>query len=115
MKEIHVLEIQYVEPNQEQGINFHYKPDVPKLKLVGTILEQETEEEETGILFLTQNQLYKVIQNKEIDLKWVEDKWIPSRPLTPEQIKRMGLVDIHAEFLGLSGDLKCFEALEVKN
>lgn len=115
MKEIHLLQIDYIEPNQDSDIQFQYKPDVPKLKLFGKILEQDSENEWEGILFLTQNQLYKIIQNKEIDLKWTDDRWVPGRPLSKEQIKKIGLVDIHAEYLGDAGDLKCFEAIDVKS
>ena len=33
MAEIHITEIQYVELNAEEGLEFKYKPEVPKLKL----------------------------------------------------------------------------------
>jgi hypothetical protein len=56
MAEIHITDIQYIEINSQDDLDFKYKPDVPKLKLVGNILniENEDEDEEEGVLFLTQ-------------------------------------------------------------
>ena len=49
MNHIHITGIKYVEENQNKGLDFKYKPDVPKLQLVGSILIEETEEEEQGV------------------------------------------------------------------
>ena len=46
MAEIHITDIDYIEINSQDGLDFKYKPDVPKLKLVGTVLLPESEDEE---------------------------------------------------------------------
>ena len=51
--------------------------------------------------------------NKEVDLKLVDDTWTPSKPLSKDQIKKIGLVTIDAEYLGTAGDVRCYEALKV--
>ena len=73
MAEIHILGIKYVEQNTQEGLEFKYKPDVPKLKVVGSILIAEEEEEDQGCVFLTQKQLNQILLNKEIDLKLTDD------------------------------------------
>ncbi len=113
MAEIHITEIQYVELNSEEGLEFKYKPEVPKLKLVGTLLDSESEDEEEGILFLTQKQLNQVLINKDIDLKVQDDRWFLNKPLTKEQLKKVGLVDVDAEYMGTAGEFKCYEAVKV--
>lgn len=113
MAEIHITDIEYIEINSQSGLDFKYKPEVPKLKLVGTLLIPESEDEEVGVLFLTQKQLNQLIANKDIDLKLTEDRWQLGKPLTKEQVKKVGLVDIDAEFLGMAGDLKCYEAVKI--
>ncbi len=113
MAEIHIINIEYIEINSQDGLDFKYKPEVPKLKLVGTLLLAESEDEEEGILFLTQKQLNQVLAGKDIDLKLVEDRWLLGKPLTKDQIKKMGLVDVDAEYMGTAGDLKCLEAVKV--
>ena len=113
MAEIHITEIQYVELNSEEGLEFKYKPEVPKLKLVGTLLDAESEDEEEGILFLTQKQLNQVLLNKDIDLKVQDDRWFLNKPLTKEQLKKVGLVDVDAEYMGTAGEFKCYEAVKV--
>ena len=114
MAEVHVLGIMYIEINNEQELEFKYKPDVPKLQLVGTILNSESEEEEEGVLFLTQKQLNQLIANKEIDLKLQDDRWYLNKPLTKEQVKKIGLVDVEANYMGTAGELKCYEAVNIK-
>lgn len=113
MAELHVLGIQYIEINASQDLEFKYKPDVPKLQLVGTILNSESEDEEEGVLFLTQKQLNQLIANKEIDLKVQDDRWYLVKPLSKEQIKKIGLVDVDANYMGTAGDLKCYEAINI--
>jgi hypothetical protein len=117
MTQIHITGIEYVELNQDV-VEFTYKPDVPKLKLVGTIYEAAEESEDDDIqsvVFLTQNQLNKVLLNKEVELKTIEDgKWQTQKPLTKEQIKKIGLVTLESEYLGKSGDYKCFEVTKVE-
>ena len=113
MPEIHITDIEYIEINAQEGLEFKYKPDVPKLKLVGTLLLPESEDEESGVVFLTQKQLNQVLIGKEIDLKLQDDRWLPGKPLTKDQMKRVGLVDVEAEYIGTAGDFKCFEALKV--
>ncbi len=115
MAEIHITDIQYIEINSQDDLDFKYKPDVPKLKLVGNILniENEDEDEEEGVLFLTQKQLNQVLADKDIELKVQDDRWFPNRAITKEQSKRIGLVGIEAEYLGSAGDIKCYEALKV--
>jgi hypothetical protein len=117
MAQIHITGIDYVELNNDTDVQFTYKPDVPKLKLVGTIYEATEENEEDNInsvVFLTQNQLNKVLLNKEVELKSVEDgKWETTRPLTRDQIKKIGLVTLESEYLGQSGEHKCYEVKEV--
>ena len=113
MAEIHITDIDYIEINSQSGLEFKYKPEVPKLKLVGTLLLPESEDEEDGVLFLTQKQLNQVIAGKDIDLKLQDDRWLLGKPLTKEQIKKMGLVDVDAEYMGTAGDFKCFEAVKV--
>ena len=115
MAEIHITGIQYVEINTDEGLDFKYKPDVPKLKLVGTLLDSESEDEEEGILFLTQKQLNEVLRNKDIDLKVQDDRWFLNKPLTKDQQKKIGLVDVNAEFMGNAGEFKCYEALRIDN
>jgi hypothetical protein len=116
MAQIHITGIEYVELNQDE-LTFTYKPDVPKLKLVGTVYEadDENEEDETqSVVFLTQNQLNKVLANKEVELKTIDDgKWQTQKPLTKEQIRKIGLVSLESEYLGKSGDYKCFEVTKV--
>lgn len=117
MAQIHITGIEYVELNQDSEVQFTYKPEVPKLKLVGTVYEASEESEDDDVVsmvFLTQNQLNKVLLNKEVELKSVDDgKWQTQRPLTREQVKKIGLVTLESEFLGTSGDYKCFEVKEV--
>jgi hypothetical protein len=89
MAEIHLLGIKFIEQNTQDGLEFVYKPDVPKLKIIGTILIAAEEEEEEGCVFLTQ------------------------KPLNKEQVKKIGLVTIDAEYLGTAGEVRCYEALKV--
>lgn len=114
MAEIHILGIKYVEQNTQEGLDFKYKPEVPKLKVVGSILIAEEEEEDQGCVFLTQKQLNQVLINKEIDLKLTDDRWYPAKPMSKEQIKKVGLVNIEAEYLGTAGDVRCYEALRIE-
>ena len=113
MAEIHITDIDYIELNSQAGLEFKYKPDVPKLKLVGTLLLPESEDEEDGVLFLTQKQLNQVLGGKDIELKLQDDRWLPGKPLTKDQQKKVGLVDVDAEYIGTAGDIKCFEAVRV--
>lgn len=113
MAEIHITGIKYIEINTEEGLEFKYKPDVPKLKLVGTLLNSENEDEEDGVLFLTQKQLNQVLADKDVDLKVQDDRWYLNKPLSKEQIKKVGLVDVDAEYLGAAGDIKCYEAVKI--
>jgi hypothetical protein len=113
MAELHVLGIDYIEINAQEGLEFQYKPDVPKLQLVGQLLNAESEDEEEGVLFLTQKQLNQLIANKEIELKVQDDRWTLAKPLSKEQIKKIGLVDIDANYMGTAGDLKCYEAISI--
>ena len=57
MADIHLLGIKFIEQNTQDGLDFKYKPDVPKLKVIGTILIAAEEEEDNGCVFLTQKQL----------------------------------------------------------
>lgn len=115
MAEIHVTGIKYIEINTQEDLEFKYKPDVPKLKLVGNIIvaEEVDEEEDDSVVFLTQKQLNQLLLNKEVELKLVEDRWYPAKPLSKEQVKKVGLVDIDAEYLGAAGDIKCYEAVKI--
>lgn len=113
MAELHVLGIAYIEINSQQELEFTYKPDVPKLQLVGTLLNPESEDEEEGVLFLTQKQLNQLIANKDIELKVQDDRWYPLKPLTKEQVKKVGLVNIEANYMGTAGDLKCYETINI--
>lgn len=113
MAEIHITNIDYIEINSQSDLEFKYKPEVPKLKLVGTLLLSESEDEEDGVLFLTQKQLNQVIMGKDVDLKLQDDRWLLGKPLTKEQVKKVGLVDVDAEYMGTAGELKCFEAVKV--
>lgn len=117
MAELHITNIEYIEINDQEGIEFTYKPDVPKLKLVGTVFladDESEEDDENAFVFLTQKQLNQLLANKEVDLKSVEDnRWQTQKPLTKEQIKKIGLVSLESEFLGNAGDVKCFEVTKV--
>lgn len=113
MAEIHITDIEYIEINSQSGLDFKYKPEVPKLKVVGTLLLSESEDEESGVLFLTQKQLNQVLAGKDIDLKLQDDRWLLGKPLTKEQVKKVGLVDVDAEYMGTAGDIKCFEAVKI--
>ncbi|MBP7808973.1 MAG: hypothetical protein KA163_06755 [Bacteroidia bacterium] len=115
MAEIHITGIKYIEINTQEDLEFKYKPDVPKLKLVGNIIvaEEVDEDEDDSVVFLTQKQLNQLLLNKEVELKLVEDRWYPAKPLTKEQVKKVGLVDIDAEYLGAAGDIKCYEAVKI--
>jgi hypothetical protein len=113
MAEIHITGIKYIEINTQDGLEFRYKPDVPKLKLVGNVLISEEEEEDQGVVFLTQKQLNQLLSNKEVELKLVEDRWYPAKPLSKDQVKKVGLVDIDAEYLGAAGEFKCYEAVKI--
>lgn len=113
MAEIHITDINYIEINSQNDLDFKYKPEVPKLKLVGTLLLSESEEEEDGVLFLTQKQLNQVLMGKDVDLKLQDDRWLLNKPLTKDQIKRVGMVDVDAEYMGTAGEFKCFEAVKV--
>lgn len=114
MAEIHILGIKYVEQNTQEGLDFKYKPEVPKLKVVGSILIAEEEEEDNGCVFLTQKQLNQVLGNKEVELKLTDDRWYPVKPMSKEQVKKVGMVNIEAEYLGTAGDVRCYEALKVE-
>jgi hypothetical protein len=50
---------------------------------------------------------------KDVDLKLQDDRWLLGKPLTKEQIKKVGLVDVNAEYMGTAGEFKCFEAVKV--
>ncbi len=114
MAEIHITGIKYIEINTQSDLEFKYKPEVPKLKMVGSILIAEDEEEEDqGVIFLTQKQLNQVLSNKDVELKLVEDRWYPAKPMSKEQVKKVGLVDIDAEYLGAAGEIKCYEAVKI--
>ena len=113
MADIHLLGIKFIEQNTQDGLEFVYKPDIPKLKIIGTILIAEEEEEEDGCVFLTQKQLNQVLVGKDVDLKLVDDTWTPAKPLNKEQSKKIGLVTIDAEYLGTAGDVRCYEALKI--
>ncbi|HWY10940.1 MAG TPA: hypothetical protein VN026_06435 [Bacteroidia bacterium] len=115
MAEIHITGIKYIEINTQEDLEFKYKPEVPKLKLVGNIIvaEDEDEEDDQSVVFLTQKQLNQVLSNKEVELKLVEDRWYPAKPLSKEQVKKVGLVGIDAEYLGAAGDIKCYEAVKI--
>ena len=43
----------------------------------------------------------------------MDDTWTPAKPLNKDQIKKIGLVTIDAEYLGTAGDVRCYEALKV--
>jgi hypothetical protein len=113
MAEIHITDIDYIEINSQSDLEFKYKPEIPKLKLVGTLLLSESEDEEDGVLFLTQKQLNQVLMGKDVDLKLQDDRWLLGKPLTKEQVKKVGLVDVDAEYMGTAGEFKCFEAVKV--
>jgi hypothetical protein len=113
MAELHITDIDYIEINSQSGLDFKYKPEVPKLKLVGTLLLPESEDEEDGVLFLTQKQLNQVIAGKDIDLKLQDDRWLLGKPLTKDQVKKVGLVDVDAEYMGTAGEFKCYEAVRI--
>ncbi len=115
MAEIHIIGIKYIEINTQEDLEFKYKPEVPKLKLVGNIIvaEDEDEEDDQSVVFLTQKQLNQVLSNKDVELKLVEDRWYPAKPLSKEQVKKVGLVGIDAEYLGAAGDIKCYEAVKI--
>ncbi len=115
MAEIHITGIKYIEINTQEDLEFKYKPDVPKLKLVGNIIvaEEVDDDEDDSVVFLTQKQLNQLLLNKDVELKLVEDRWYPAKPLSKDQVKKVGLVDIDAEYLGAAGDIKCYEAVKV--
>ncbi|MGZ3884538.1 MAG: hypothetical protein ACXVPQ_04045 [Bacteroidia bacterium] len=114
MAEIHITGIKYIEINTQDDLEFKYKPEVPKLKLVGSVLIAEDEEEEDqGVIFVTQKQLNQILNGKEVELKLVDDRWYPAKPLSKDQVKKVGLVDIDAEYLGAAGDIKCYEAVKI--
>lgn len=113
MADIHLLGINFIEQNTQDGLEFTYKPDVPKLKVIGTILIAAEEEEVEGCVFVTQKQLNQILLNKEIDLRLNEDTWTPAKPLSKDQLKKIGLVTLDAEYLGTAGELKCYETLKV--
>jgi hypothetical protein len=114
MIEIHITGIEYIEANTQEGIEFTYKADIPKLKLIGTYYEGADEDDQQGVIFLTQNQLNKLIQNKDIDLKVQDDgRWLPTRPLNKEQLKKIGLVFLEANLIGSTDDFKFFEITKV--
>ena len=115
MAEIHITDINYIEINSQSGLEFKYKPEVPKLKLVGTLLLSESEDEEDGVLFLTQKQLNQVLVGKDIELKLQDDRWTPGKPLSKDQVKRVGLVDVDAEYMGTAGEFKCYEAVRISS
>ncbi|MFN5183363.1 MAG: hypothetical protein ACK5D5_10120 [Bacteroidota bacterium] len=114
MNLIHITGIDYVEMNQNQDLQFKYKPDVPKLQLVGNVLIEETEEEGQGVVFLTQKQLNQILANKEVDLKLNdEERWYPVKPLSKDQVKKVGLVTLESELLETGGEVKCYEVQRV--
>lgn len=113
MADIHLLGIKFIEQNTQDGLEFTYKPDVPKLKVIGTILIAAEEEEDNGCVYLTQKQLNQILLNKDVDLRLVDETWTPSKPLSKEQIKKIGLVTIDAEYLGTAGEVRCYEAIKV--
>ncbi len=114
MTEIHILDIQLIEQNTQTGLQFKYKPDVPKLKLVGTILISAEEEEVESCVFLTQKQLHLITINKDIEFKIIDDTWSLAKPLNREQLKSIGLINIESEFLGNTEEgMPCYEVLKV--
>lgn len=116
MKEIHLTGIEYVEYNTIEGIDFKYKPEVPKLKVHGNVLvaDENEDDEAEGIVFLTQKQLNQILLNKEVELAVSEDnKWYPVKPLNKEQTKKIGLVTLESQFIGTIADVQSFEVIKV--
>lgn len=116
MAEIHLTDISYIEQNNVEGLEFKYKPDVPKLKVVGTLMiaEDEDADDVEGMVFLTQKQLNQLLLNKEVELKVSDDnRWLTAKPLTKEQSKKIGLVSLDSEYLGESDEMRCYEVIKV--
>jgi len=115
MKEIHITGIEYVEYSSE-GVTFKYKPEVPKLKVVGMVLvdDENEEDEKEGEVYLTQKQLNQVLNNKEVDLTVGEDnRWYPAKPLNKEQTKKIGLVTLETEPITDNSAENKFEVFKV--
>lgn len=115
MKEIHITGIDYVEYSNSENTNFKYKPEVPKLKVVGMVLvdDENEEDEKEAVVYLTQKQLNQVLINKEVDLAVGEDnRWYLSKPLNKEQTKKIGLVTLETELLAASNEFEVFKVSE---
>lgn len=115
MKEIHITGIDYVEYSNSENSNFKYKPEVPKLKVVGMVLvdDENEEDEKEAVVYLTQKQLNQVLNNKEVDLAVGEDnRWYPAKPLNKEQTKKIGLVTLETELLATSNEFEVFKVSE---
>jgi hypothetical protein len=42
-----------------------------------------------------------------------DERWYPSKPLSKEQVKKVGLVTLESELVATSGEIKCFEVQKV--
>jgi hypothetical protein len=116
MKEIHITGIDYVEYSNSEGVTFKYKPEVPKLKVVGMVLvdDENEEDEKEAEVYLTQKQLNQVLNNKEVDLTVGEDnRWYPAKPLNKEQTKKIGLVTLETEVILEADSENKFEVFKV--
>lgn len=116
MLEIHLTGIEYIEINSSTDLQFNYKPEVPKLKVVGKIIVASDEEDDDvdAAVFLTQKQLNQILLNKEVELKTGEDnRWTPAKPLTKDQVKKIGLVTLESEHVGNQSDLEAYEVIKV--
>ena len=116
MQEIHLTGIEYIEINNSPDLSFNYKPDVPKLKVVGkVIVASEVEEDDIeAAVYLTQKQLNQVLNNKEIELKTDEDnRWTPVKPLSKDQVKKIGLITLESEHIGNHNSLEAYEVIKV--
>ena len=116
MQEIHLTGIEYIEINNSSDFSFTYKPEVPKLKVVGKVIVASEEEDDDidAAVFLTQKQLNQILINKDVELKTEEDnRWTPVKPLTKDQVKKIGLVTLESERIGNQNELEAFEVIKV--
>ncbi len=113
MNTVHLTGFTSITTEGVEGIALQYKPDVPKLRVHGTLLVPETEEELPAIILITQKQLNQVFAGKDIDLKVQQNEWILNKSLTKDQIRKIGLIPLKVHHHGRIEESEVVEILTV--
>ena len=113
MNTIHLTGFTTITLGGIEGLMLQYKPDIPKLVIKGTVLFPETEDELPALLHLSQKQINQVFAGKDIDLIVQQDEWILNKPLTRDQIRKIGIIPLHVHDHGVQDEFRVLEVLHV--